>query len=543
MAEQSATRRAFDATALRDLVSRYRDALEARREELDALNVFPVPDGDTGTNLLLTVRSALDGADGLPEGSPEALSRGALMGARGNSGVILSQVIRALADSVDAEDGLDSEGVAAALARARDLAYQAVANPVEGTMLTAVRVAAECAQEAARDADLPVLAERVCERVREAVERTTEQLEALREAGVVDAGARGFEVLCGCLADLAHGREGTQPPSTSPLVHRTGPVGRREGGSLEYRFEVQYLLEAPDDVIPGLRERLGRLGDSVVVVGGGDLLNVHVHTNEVGQAIEEGLADGRPSRIQVTSFADQIEERARAQGPSDPEEDVPPLACVAVLPSGALAEAARGLGAVVVEGVGGDLPSVADLVKAVSEARGGTVAILPGHRNAVPAAEQAAEMAAAEDGREIEIVAEAVSPPEVLSALSVWVPGGDVADALSSLREVAAAVRSGEIVEAVRDADTPLGRVAAGDFLAVCDGDHVAASSDPIEALTAAARCLGADGAEVVTLMVGDGVPDDEREEAVAAVEGFGAHVDVVDGGQRPARYLLGVER
>lgn len=542
MSEPSETRSALDATALLDLVCRYRDALEARRDELDALNVFPVPDGDTGTNLLLTVRSALDGADGLPEGSPQALSRGALMGARGNSGVILSQVIRALADSVEAEDGLDNDGLAAALARAKDLAYQAVANPVEGTMLTAVRVAAECASEAPRDADLAGLADSVCERVRDAVERTTEQLEALRDAGVVDAGARGFEVLCGCLADLAHGREASPPSSVSPLVRRTGPVGGREAGSLEFGFEVQYLLEGPDDVIPDLRERLGRLGDSVVVVGGGDLLNVHVHTNDVGQAIEEGLALGRPSRIQVTSFTDQIEEQARRQRPAKPDEEVPTLACVAVLPAGALAEAARDAGAVVVEGVGGDLPSVADLVDAVGEARGETVAILPGHRNALPAAEQAAHLAA-EGGRDVEVVAEALSPPEVLSALSVWVPGGDVTDTLGSLREAAAAVKSGEVVAAVRDADTPLGRVAAGDFLAVCEGDHVAASADPIEALTAAARCLGAADAEVVTLIVGAGVPGDERDAAVDAVQGLGAHVDVVDGGQRPARYLLGVEQ
>lgn len=361
--------RALEARDVRRLLTRLRDDLAARREELDELNVFPVPDADTGTNMLMTVREVLDELEagdrdrtGPPESGsdsvPDAVARAALLSGRGNSGVILGLVIRAVAETVGESGALDAAGLAAALRRAREDAYEAVAEPVEGTILTALSTAADTAEELAgrfrrqarqaTSADLPdgaepaqpglsAVTEALVAVVHDAVEHTPEQLDALAEAGVVDAGARGFEVFCGSLHTLVTGAapagEGGQPGPERTGPSETGApaaaqgdrsAGRRETGLPAYRFEVQYLLAADDADIPSLRERLEQLGGSVVVAGRGGRVTVHVHTNDVGPAIEEGLSVGRPSRIQVTAFDDRDRSASdTARAPRDAHDSEP----------------------------------------------------------------------------------------------------------------------------------------------------------------------------------------------------------------------------
>jgi uncharacterized protein len=531
------------------LYERARDAFAAHRDEVDALNVFPVPDGDTGTNLLLTVRSALDearehqAADGGGQPPPRALARGAVMAARGNSGVILSQVLRSIVEEVEERGPLGPGGLADALERSRDRAYDAVADPVEGTMLTAISVAAESTRQLAEGtSSLTEFTAEVLEDVRAAVERTPQQLDVLREAGVVDAGARGFEILWEALHHLV---SGTPPPTAAqppPVVRRDGPVAEREGGSLEYRYEVQYLLATRDECAAELRTRLEALGDSVVVSGTEDLLNVHVHTNDIGGAIEEGLAYGRASRIQVTSFADQIS--ARRSTADEGEEQAPAIGCLAVVPGPGVREIAERQGVGTANGAAGELPSVAVLLNEVGRTLGERIVILPGHPNVVPTARQAAEVSAAEGGRTIVVVEEADAPPRVLAALAVWDPDGDLDSAIELMSEAAAAGQVGEVVAAVRDASTPIGDVHQGDFLGLLEGDVVAADADPVEALRSVLDGCDAGDAEIVTLIVGAEVDADERaraEEAVRSVAG-GAEVEVVAGGQRPSRYHVGVE-
>lgn len=577
-ADVSAENVALGAGEVRALLERIHDAFARHRDEIDELNVFPVPDGDTGTNLLLTVRTALDGAERPvgrdPGGSggdavtdpladAETLARGTVMGARGNSGVILSQVVRALVETVRDRGRLDTGGLADWLDRARAHAYEAVADPVEGTMLTAVRVAADRARRAAHDGDdLRTAVAGVAEAVSAAVARTPEQLDVLREAGVVDAGARGFEVLCDVLDRLVRGEPSPSADRPPPIVERDAPVVSREVGSLEFRFEVQYLLRAPDGVATELRERLERLGDSVVVSGIGDLLNVHVHTNEIGAAIEEGVTFGTPSRIQVTSFADQVADDAE-EGPGGPDAGGGSTArgttggpasadgvgdgeigCVAVVAGDGLRELVEAQGAAAVDGAAGDLPSVATLLNGIGRSGGGAVAVLPGHPNIVPTARQAAEVSRAEGGREILVVESAVSPPRVLAALAVWDADGEAGAVLGGMEEAAASGASGEVVAAVRDARTPFGSIVAGDHLALRDGEVIACDPDPVEALTALARACRVADAEVVSLIVGADVGDDECERAVAALEELAPDVDleVIDGRHRPARFHLGVE-
>lgn len=529
------------------LLERVHAALTDQRDRIDRLNVFPVPDGDTGTNMTLTVGAGLDalrqGDHADADAAARAVTRGAIRGARGNSGVILSQVVRAVVDVVTGKREVDAPIYADALARARELAYEAVANPVEGTILTVIAAAADEAAAAVADgADLVTTSARVHDATHLAVDATREQLDVLRDAGVVDAGARGFEVLIAAVhahltgqpQDAAHDHPDV---AGAPFQHDLACEG-----SLAYAYEVQYLLESDDEGAPAaLRTRLELLGDSVVVVAAGGLLNVHVHTDDVGGAIEEGVAFGRPSDIEVTRFADQLATRRATEGPTARPAAV---GAVAVITGTGASDLVRSVGAVPVDGAAGRLPSVADLLNACGEVRATTVVLLPGHPNAVPTARQASAVAVAEGGRALTVIDEATSMPAVLAALAVLDHDADPDTVVDELRAAAGAVRSGEIVPAVRDADTPVGPVTEGQPLAVVDGEVVAAAGTPLQALRAACERLDVGRAELVTLHLGADAPDDERDDAERLVRDLApdAEVTVVDTGQRPARYLVGAE-
>lgn len=521
-------------------------ALAVARQEVDDLNVFPVPDGDTGTNLHATVQAAVDALDALDVHADDAdlaraAARGALRGAAGNSGVILSQFVRAWADRL-AAGPVGVSQLAEPCARARDLSREAVADPLPGTILTAIDAAAAAAGHLPDDVDLAGAVALLLEDVGEAVAASRDVLEANRTAGVVDAGARGFEVaLEGVLAYVEGRRYEAVPP---PPVRRThGEVVSRESGSLEYAHEVQYLLEAPDESAPAIRAALEAIGDSVVVVACGGLLNVHVHTNEVDAAVAVGATHGEPSRLQVTSFAEQraarAEALARERAPAEPTR--PAVGYLAVMPGRGVAELVRGMGAEIVDGTAGNLPTVATVLNAVGSLRAEEVVLLPGHPNVVPTMRLACDVSVAEGGRHLHVVESATSVPAVLAVLAVA-----ATDALSldDLEATARGVRAGEVVAAVRDADTPLGAVREGQWLAVVDGEVVAATDHPGDALVAVLDALVDDDSEIVTLVAGAGAPPDERQRVVDDLQAArpGVEVDVVDGGQRPARWIVGVE-
>jgi uncharacterized protein len=528
------------------ILDRVDAALAARRESIDDLNVFPVPDGDTGTNMLLTVRA---GRDALREAAPRSgrvaskvVTRGVLRGARGNSGVILSQVLRAMVEVVTGHREVDAGLYAAALARARDLAYEAVAEPVEGTILSAISAAAEAGEAAVGDGlDLVATSAAVCERVADAVERTPEQLPVLADAGVVDAGARGLHVLLAAFHGHLTGEDPAVREDVPPPGHRDA-----QGGciaDLAHPFEVQYLLDAKDKVAAPLRHQLEAIGDSVVVVAAGGLLAVHVHTGDVGAAIEVGLDHGRPSRIEVVHFGDQVAAQAADEQRDDALAAAPPLGAVVVLDGGGITALARSLGALVVPGAAGSLPSVAELLDAVTSAPATRVVLLPGHRNAVPTAHQAATLARDDGDHRVAVVDEATSPPACLAALAVLDPDGDPQQVVADARAAAAHVRVGAVTLASRSAKTPVGPVRRGQPLAVVDGDVVAVCEDPVAALRRVAEIVGAERAEVVSLHLGAAVEDDEREQAEAVLATVtDAEVDVLDAGQRPVRYWLGAE-
>ncbi|MDQ6522380.1 DAK2 domain-containing protein [Nocardioides sp. LHD-245] len=539
------------------------DALAGAREEVDALNVYPVPDGDTGTNMYLTVvaaRDAIRAALGEHADSPDlvsevdaplsAMARGALLGARGNSGVILSEMLGAAARRIGTAraDERNAVVMAEALQQASAASYAAVGEPVEGTMLTVMRAAAAAGTTAAdapaaRSSDVLTAAAAAA---REALGRTPEQLDVLAQAGVVDAGGRGLSVILDAAETVLTGRRPI--PVTAPLGSHVIPVPHVGPGADELSadgpaYEVMYLLDTDDTVAPGLRERLGTLGDSVVVVGRDGLWNVHVHTDDVGAAIEAGLSVGRPHRIRVTHFAEQIAQKAAAETP------VPPTLAgrrvVAVAAGPGLAALFEEAGAEVVRGGPGRRPSTGELLEAIAACGAREVVVLPNDEPTIRAALAAASTAEADHGAAGLRVAVIPTHTQVqgLAAVAVHEPGRAFDQDVTEMTATARHVRHGAVTIAARQAMTMAGPCEPGDALGVIAGDFAVVGDDlGSVALVVLDRLLAA-GGELVTIVSGaDSAGLADR--ATAWVEEFHPHVDVVvyDGGQERYPLLMSVE-
>lgn len=555
----------LDAALLTGWARAATQALERHCAEIDRINVFPVPDGDTGTNLLLTMRSAAEAVrrvlrengDG-PAGGPVhagaavavagALARGALLGARGNSGVILSQVLRGVAEAVTAVVGSSPGGavLADALDRAARLATAAVARPREGTVLSVLAAAAAAAAATGSDRldDVAVVA---ADAAADALAATTGQLPELARAGVVDAGGLGVYLVLEALAGLASGRAGgVEIPAAGssarwPARGRDVLTAERERGSTAYDYEVMYLLDgAAADGVDGLRAELDALGDSVAIVGDGNgLWNVHVHCTDIGAAIEAGLAAGRPHRITVIRFADQVDAAAE---PEPSGRFVRSRAVLMVVVGAEVAELARSAGAHVVERQPERPVEEADLVAALAGTRARHVVLLPDDAELTAVAEHAASTAR-RDGQEVLVVPTA-SVLQGLSALAVHDPQRRPGDDVVAMAEAGAGTRTAGLLVAESEALTWVGRCEPGDVLGISDGEVVLIAPDlAVGALWLAHRMLTA-GGELVTALLGDGTDEDLGEGLAADLRRTHPEVDVVvhRGGQTDYPLVLGVE-
>jgi len=308
----------LSASDLRAVVATYAKLLRSHKEVINRLNVYPVPDGDTGTNMTLTVESVVEALEPLGETATlaevgQAIAHGSLMGARGNSGVILSQLLRGLVEGWRAEGGVAPAQLATSMAHADDLARHAVVRPVEGTILSVARAAAEGAKEGV--AHLTTLVHKARDRAREALARTPDQLPILKQAGVVDSGGTGLLLLMDALCHVVAGDPLPVAPSAASIVVHVPAEAPGQEDISALRYEVMYLLEAEDATVPAFREVWAGLGDSIVIVGGEGLYNCHIHTDDVGAAIEAALDAGRPREIKVTDLNDQVlEERWVREG-------------------------------------------------------------------------------------------------------------------------------------------------------------------------------------------------------------------------------------
>ncbi|MFN8039726.1 MAG: DAK2 domain-containing protein [Acidimicrobiales bacterium] len=545
----------LDAAAVRAAMAHFADALADHREAINRLNVYPVPDGDTGTNMALTLTSVvaeLDGAGADLEATCRAVSHGSLMGARGNSGVILSQILRGIADVVREHDGADATVIARALTAASDAAYAAVMKPVEGTILTVVKASAGAATEAVgAGGDLVAVLEAARAGGGDALARTPEMLPVLAEAGVVDAGGTGFLLLLDALLTTVDGRP-LPPAADVPMADGVAAMAAHvehahgEGDISDLRYEVMFFLEAPDDTIPAFKDVWAGIGDSIVVVGGDGLWNCHIHCDDIGASIEAALDCGRPRNIRVTDLLEQVEEEKWVRE-ADPEPEVPAhatepveTAVVAVATGSGISRIFYSLGVQQIVTGGQTMnPSTADLIAAVEAAPADNVVILPNNKNIIPVAEQVA----AHTTKSVHVVPTR-GIAEGFASLISYDPEAGGADNAKAMDEAAEAVVAGEVTQAVRDSTCDLGPIAEGDYLGVCNDGIRAVSGSLDEACTRLLDVLVTDDHELVTIIEGDGSSPALTRHIQVWLEDHRPDVgtEVHHGGQPLYPYLFGIE-
>ncbi len=534
---------------VRDWAYRALSGLGDARSDIDALNVFPVPDGDTGTNLYLTMESACEFVDRCwPPGAPaepapgvdqvaKAMSSGALLGARGNSGVILSQILRGTSEVLSGlRDGqeLDGPAVQRLLRRGADLSYQAVARPVEGTILTVARAAADAAQGAldAGIVDASAVIASAAQGAQEALARTPQMLESLRLAGVVDAGGRGLVVVLDALAEVMSGIQragisvGPHSPLPRPLDH---DATTHYGGPA---YEVMFLLDAPAGPVDVLRAELDALGDSLVVVGGDLLWNVHVHVDDAGAAVEAALRAGHPHRIRIT----HLEPVLRAS------ERIGTRAVVAVTHGPGVADVLRRAGVHVVPAAARQRPSMGEILDAVRLTHASEVIVLPSDKDTRAVAESAADQGRREGLRVSVIPTRSVV--QTLAAVAVHDPSMRFDRDVVSMTRAAGATRYAAVTVASRRALTTVGPCEIGDVLGLVDGDIVSVGGDVAEVARDILERMLAIGGELVTLVTGIDASDELTDELPAwLAEGYPLiEVAVCPGGQPLWPIIMGVE-
>ncbi len=513
---------ALDAGGLAGAMVCFRDLLRRHQAVINRLNVYPVPDGDTGTNMLLTVEAVVAEISGLPEppglpGVCGAIAHGSLMGARGNSGVILCQVLRAMARTFErsASGELGAATVASGIAAGASAARQAVLRPVEGTMLSVADAAADAAGRGLGLVEVLDLARRAAV---EALWRTPEQLAVLAASGVVDAGGAGlvllFDALAAGVTGEVRGGELELPPEVGELVRSTGSAPKERSGDEAgrgapsgQRFEVMFLLDAPDEAIPPLKQVWDGIGDSIVVVGGEGTWSCHIHTDDAGAALDAALDAGRPRNIRVTDLAEQVEEelwvRQAGRGAAEPAPPGPPPATsvVAVATGDGVSRIFRSLGVEVVVAGGQTMnPSTADILGALDQARGEEVVVLPNNSNIVPVAEQAAAVTA----KKVRVVPTR-GIQEGFAALLEYDPQASVDENAEAMARSASRIVAGEVTRAVRAGEAPCGRIEAGDYLGLSRQGIESVAPTLAQATCDLLARLVRPGQEIVTLIEGQG--------------------------------------
>lgn len=548
----------FDADRLRRTVVAFRDAVKAHAPRINRLNVYPVPDGDTGTNMARTldaVVAELDQAGPGIEPTCQAISHGSLMGARGNSGVILSQILRGLSGKLSAKAGSTATEFAEALSAASASAYQAVLKPIEGTILTVVREASEAAKaSAATGATLGATLRAARDAGRLSLDRTPDLLPVLKEAGVVDAGGAGFMLLLDAALNVVDGDPMPLPEDSiggdcldEPLpamMSLAAPDSHGELSVADLRYEVMYFLQLEDGMIHQFKNDWGVIGDSIVVVGGDGIWNCHVHTNDIGAAIEVAIdLGGRPKQIRVTDLFEEVAERHAAYDAQRAAAGLPAVttAVVAVCSGSGLEELFAQLG---VQGVvtGGQTlnPSTAELLDAVEHVNAQQVIVLPNNKNIIPVAEQLNALTT----KEVRVVL-TKSMPEALAALVVYDPEASVDENLAEMAEATEAMVTGEVTQSIRDTNSDAGPITVGDWIGLVRGDGIVTVNGTLEgASISLLQHLVTEGREIVTIIEGTDAPASTTAALRIWLEAERPEVQIEchKGGQPLYPYLFGVE-
>jgi DAK2 domain fusion protein YloV len=538
----------LDGPALRDMFASATAWLDRNKEQVNAINVFPVPDGDTGTNMTLTMRSTMEEAGRCTDPSAgammAAMSHGALMGARGNSGVILSQILRGCAKATKDSPTLDSRGLAAAFADGSTAAYQAVTKPTEGTILTVIREVADEATTCANGGSpaLITLLEAASNAAKESVARTPTLLPVLAEAGVVDAGGQGLAVLIEGMLKHLRGEEVEAQVSSAGHVEKewlSAVDQRHHVEASPYGYCLEVLLEGGELDVPALREQMIALGDSVIVVGDETLVRIHVHTDDPGAVLSRGTAVGQLAQVKVDNINRQAERFVEMQRAAYVPAPASAISCVAVASGDGLAEVFRSTGCEQVVSGGPTMnPSTKDLLEAIEACQTNDVVVLPNDKNIILAAEQAVGMS-----KKNARVVRSRSIPQGLAALLAVNPEETVDENVAGMEAALGNIRTIEITRAARSTTVGGVKVAKGQAIAIVDDKLTLGAESPEDALVEALR--GLTGAtSLVTLYYGADSTEASAVELAKRIQGtFAGHeAEVVRGGQPHYVYIASLE-
>jgi len=516
--------------------------LEKNATAINLLNVFPVPDGDTGTNMLLTMQAALEEIAHSPDHSVAAIAHGvahgALMGARGNSGVILSQLFRGLVKGLDGEENLSAAKFAAAMKEASAVAYRGVIKPVEGTILTVAREAAEAAVAAAAERDdLLYVLERVVAAAKESVARTPSLLSVLREAGVVDAGGQGLFIILEGILRFVKGEsmEVAMPAEAAVAKMSTAPS---EGG-MEYGYCTEFIIEGRDLNLEEIKEKIDSLGDSTMVVGDENLVRVHIHTFRPGSVIEYATGLGVLHKIKVDNIQDQHRHFLQFD-----REAVPPgeggIAVVAVVTGAGLTRVFESLGiSAIVPGGQTMNPSIEELLRAIDSLEAEKVIVLPNNENVIMSAQQARELSA----KEVVIVPTATIP-QGISAFLALDQRADLKTNAEAMERAAKGVQTAEITRAIRSTQIKGLQVEEGAVIGLLNGDLTASGDTLEEVAQEMLRQMGAERYEIITVYYGEDVSQDQAERLASEVRRRypEQEVELIAGEQPHYHYILSAE-
>jgi DAK2 domain fusion protein YloV len=500
-----------------DLITAAARSLKDHRDEVNRLNVFPVPDGDTGTNMSLTMDAVLTEVGKLPPHPSmadvcQAVTHGSLMGARGNSGVILSQMLRGVCEGLAPTDHVDAQVVTEALARSVTVAFQAVRRPVEGTMLTVLRDAAEAATPPAESgAGITTVLETAVEAAFASVRRTPDLLPVLKEAGVVDAGGYGLAILAeGFIAGLAgHEIRSFDVTVTTPAaIEELAPAN--DWDDTEHLYCTEFLLFGHDIDRAAVEDFMASIGGSVLAVGSANELKVHVHTDTPAKALEYALGLGEVAEVHVNNMRRQT--AARKQALLAEPADLKPIGFVAVAAGQGLVDILKSLGADVVVSGGQTMnPSTAELLEAIDSVPAKSVVILPDNRNIILAANQTVGIAT-----KPVLVVPTTSVPQAFSALLAADPDLSEDENVAAMTEAAEAVRTGEITTAIKDSKGKVGPIKAGQIIGIAEHEIEAVGSDLGEVARHLLDAIIEDG-ETLTLLAGADLSDADLA-SIAAV-------------------------
>ena len=533
--------------------------LEAKKEWINELNVFPVPDGDTGTNMTLTIMSAASEVGSLDNPDMEtlakAISSGSLRGARGNSGVILSQLLRGFTRSVRDSEELDAIDIANAMEKGVETAYKAVMKPKEGTILTVAKEAAYKALEVAGDAeDLESFFRIVFQHAEETLARTPEMLPVLKEAGVVDSGGQGLlEVLRGAIdgylgkevdyTEFARGEE--------PKVTKISPEAEAD---IKFGYCTEFIImlekSMPESEKHEFKKFLTSIGDSIVVVADDEIVKVHVHTNHPGQAIERALTYGSLSRMKIDNMREEHQEKlikdaqkvAEVQAEEERTKEPPKDAgFISVSAGEGLSRIFRDLGVdYLIEGGQTMNPSTEDMLNAIDKVNAKTIYILPNNKNIVLAANQARDLT---EDKEI-VVVPTKNVPQGIAALIAFSPDGSAEENNAAMLEAAGLIKTGQITYAVRDTRIDNKEIHEGDIMGIGDSGMLAVGREREQVVLDTIKAMADEESEIISVYYGEGVTEEDAKALGEKLEELypECDIEVNEGGQPIYYYIVSVE-